>query len=60
MCSLILKYGGYAHGTNKEYGDIKIEDLNDDKNKKEYAIRPSYGDECWKNILKFRIDEEAL
>lgn len=60
MLLLIAKYGGYAHGTNKEHGVITITDLKDEKNKKEYAIRPSYGDKSWLDIMKFRISEESL
>ena len=52
---LIVKYGGYAHGTIGELGEITIEDLDDPKNHKEYAIRPRYGDHCWKELLQFRI-----
>lgn len=54
---IILKYGGYAHGTIGELGEITIEDLNDHTNPKEYAIRPKYGDKCWSELLNFRIDE---
>jgi hypothetical protein len=53
-------YGGYAHGTIKEYGAISITDLQDENNKKEYALRPSFGDKCWLDIMKFRINEEQL
>jgi len=60
MIPLITKYGGYAHGTNKEHGAITIADLKDEKNKKEYAMRPSYGDKCWLDIMKFRVDENSL
>lgn len=60
MVYLILNHGGYAHGTNKEHGSITIEDLKDEKNKKEYAMRPSYNDKCWKDIIKFRVNEESL
>jgi len=60
MLPLIANYGGYAHGTNKEHGAITIADLKDEKNKKEYAMRPSYGDKCWLDLMKFRVSEEAL
>lgn len=55
--SLILKYGGYAHGTIKKLGKIKKEDLEDITNDKEYSIRPKYGDKCWKELLQFRIED---
>ena len=60
MLPLISSHGGYAHGTNKEHGPITIADLKDEKNKKEYAVRASYGDKCWLDIMKFRVKEEAL
>lgn len=55
--SLIAKYGGYAHGTIGELGEITMEDLNDVTNQKEYAIRPKYGDKCWNELLQFRIED---
>lgn len=55
MLPLIVNYGGYAHGTVKENGPITLADLKDEKNKKEYALRPSYGDACWKDILSYRV-----
>ena len=54
---LIWKYGGYAHGTISEHGKKTIEDLNDENNQKEYALRPKYGDKCWVELLNFRVDE---
>ncbi len=53
---LILKYGGYAHGTVQKLGQIKIEDLENPLNDKEYAIRPKYGDKCWKELLAFKTN----
>ena len=53
----ILKYGSYAHGTVGELGKITEDDLNDMNNKKEYALRPKYGDKCWNELLLYRIDE---
>ncbi len=60
MLPLIVNYGGYAHGTLKEHGAITMADLKDEKNKKEYAMRPSYGDKCWSDIMKFRVSEDSL
>jgi hypothetical protein len=60
MIQLIERYGGYAHGTKKEHGPITIADLSDEKNKKEYALRPSYGDACWRAAMEFRVGEDAL
>jgi len=34
--------------------------LKDEKNKKEYAMRPSYGDKCWQDIMKFRVSGDTL
>jgi len=56
MKKLILKFGGYAHGTIEKLGKITAKDLNC-KNTKEYAIRPMYGDKCWKELLKYRIED---
>ena len=53
--NMILKHGGYAHGTIQKLGKITVEDLDSDTNEKEYAIRPKYGDKCWLDLLKFRI-----
>lgn len=60
MLELITKYGGYAHGTNKEHGEITLSNLKDEKNKKEYALRPLYGDKCWTDIMKYRVNDETL
>jgi len=60
MLTLITKHGGYAHGTMDEHGAITMADLKDEKNKKEYAMRPAYGDKCWLDIIKFRVSEESL
>ena len=56
----IVKYGGYAHGTIGELGEITMEDLNDTNNPKEYALRPKYGDKCWIELLNFRMDEIVI
>ena len=53
---LIVSHGGYAHGTVKEHGEITLENLG----KKEFAIRPRYGDNCWKELLNFRVLESEL
>jgi hypothetical protein len=57
MKKIILKYGGYAHGTIQKLGKINQEDLENITNDKEYAIRPKYGDKCWCELLHFRIHE---
>ncbi len=54
---LIIKYGGYAHGTKQKLGNINKQDLDDETNDKEYAIRTKYGDRCWRELMNFRIDE---
>ena len=60
MKSLLLKYGSYAHGSIKKLGPITEDELNDVNNKKEYALRPVYDSELWKNLIKFRIDEDQI
>jgi len=57
---LILRHGNYAHGTFQNLGKITEEDLNNIKNDKEYSIRPKYGDKCWNDLLKFKIDEKDI
>jgi hypothetical protein len=57
---IIVKYGGYAHGTIGELGEITMDDLNDENNQKEYALRPKYGDKCWIELLRFRMDEIVI
>lgn len=54
---LILKYGGYAHGTIKKLGQICKNDLDNTDNIKEYALRPKYGDKCWDELLQYRISD---
>jgi len=54
---IILKYGGYAHGTKHKLGEITKDDLENPINDKEYAIRPKYGDKCWNELLQFRVQE---
>lgn len=54
---IILKHGGYAHGTKQKLGEITEEDLENPTNNKEYAIRPKYGDKCWNELLYFRVQE---
>jgi len=60
MKKLIVSYGGYAHGTIKEHGKITVESLHDENNTKEYAIRPTINDSCWKSLLSFQVDEKDL
>lgn len=54
---IIFKYGGYAHGTVRKLGRIKMNHLKDNSNDKEYAIRPKYGDKCWNELLRYRVNE---
>lgn len=54
---LIVKYGGYAHGTISKHGKITLEDLKKENNSKEYALRPKYNSPLWKELLKYRINE---
>jgi len=56
MKRLIVKYGHYAHGTIGELGKITMDDLNNVTNQKEYALRPKYKDNCWNELLTFKVD----
>jgi hypothetical protein len=60
MIEIIISYGGYAHGTIREHGNITIETINDDKSIKEYAIRPLINDKCWQTLLTYRVNESEL
>ena len=60
IIELIFKYGGYAHGTKAKNGPITLEDLKDENNSKEYDLRPKYGGELWKELLKYRVNESDL
>jgi hypothetical protein len=57
---IVMLYGGYAHGTIKEHGAITIDSLNNENIIKEYAIRPTINDDCWKALMVFRVSESDL
>ena len=57
---LIVLHGGYAHGTIKEHGAITTDSIDVEHVIKEYALRPSINDDCWKAMLPFRISETEL
>lgn len=57
MNGLILRYGNYAHGTLKEYGPISGESLSDGR---EYCLRPTFNDDCWKELLNYTVQESEL
>lgn len=57
LIKLIYSYGCYAHGTKNKLGEITIEDLNNENNDKEYALRIKYNDKCFKELLNYRINE---
>lgn len=57
MIALLLQFGSYAHGTKAVNGEITAESLVDSQNTKEYALRTTYGDDCWKFLLKYRVQE---
>ena len=57
--NIIFKYGNYAHGTLNKNGKRTFDVMNEtDKN--EYAIRPKYGDNCWKELLNFKVDDKNI
>lgn len=55
MVEMVTKYGEYAHGRKKEKGPI-VENL--DNPDIEFCIRPVVGKECWKEIMKFNVNED--
>lgn len=58
--NIVISYGGYAHGTIKEHGIITTESLNDENKIKEFALRPTINDNCWKELMNFRVSETSL
>lgn len=58
MINLLISHGTYAHGTIKENGKITIDNI---KNTiKEYSLRPKINDKCWKEMIKFKIEENEI
>lgn len=56
---IIVAHGIYVHGTIKEQGVITYTSLNE-KGNKEYALRPSFNDVCWKALMLYRVSEESI
>jgi hypothetical protein len=59
MINLLEKYGSYAHGTIKQLGKISKESILNSSNV-EYALRPTYGDDLWSNLLEYRYTKSDL
>jgi hypothetical protein len=57
--NIIMSYGTYAHGTIKNNGKITPESFISENNK-EYAIRVKYGDKCWNDLIKYKINDNEL
>ena len=55
MIEMVKKYGEYAHGRKDEKGPIVDNIFNPDI---EFCIRPVVGKECWKEFMKFDVNEE--
>jgi len=53
MRTLVLEYGGYAHGTVQAQGKICAENL---QTHFIYAIRPKVGTPRWNALMPFRIE----
>ena len=60
LMDIVVLYGGYAHGTIKKLGSITTDSVRDPSNTKEYALRPSFGDKCWRALMPFRVPEESI
>jgi len=60
MLNILVSHGSYAHRTKKENGAITLESLQDPTSMKEYAIRPVFNDACWKELMKYVIEEEDI
>lgn len=59
MIDIIEEFGSYAHGTKKKYGEITKELILENKDI-EYALRPSFGDKCWKKLMEYEISVNEL
>ena len=55
MIEMVKKYGEYAHGRKSEKGPIEDNLFNPDI---EFCIRPVVGKECWKEFMKFNVNED--
>lgn len=60
MKELIVKHGGYAHGSVKQHGPITTKTVFNSDNVKEYALRTTVNDKCWSDMIKFKVDESSL
>ena len=38
-------------------GELTEEELDNQENDKEYAIRPKYGNKCWCELLNYRVHD---
>lgn len=64
IIELIIKYGGYAHGTIRKNGKITLENINKNKIKGyEYALRPNINASkntkkqiLWKELEQFQVE----
>jgi len=54
------KFNFVQNGTIKEHGIITNVSINDKLSTKEYAIRPTINDECWKKLMEFRVQEAEI
>ena len=60
LYKLVIKYGGYAHGTYKKHGEINIENIK--KNNYEYALRcdpnkkKGRNYDLWNELLKYEVE----
>ena len=52
---LLFSYGNYSLDT-KQSDQITIDDLNNPLNQKEFSLSTKYGDDCWKTLMNFRIE----
>jgi hypothetical protein len=57
--NIVFKYGNYAHGTLNKNGKRTFESMNND-DLNEYALRPTYGDNCWNELLEFKVNNNNI
>lgn len=60
MMNVLVEFGTYAHGTKNEHKEITKESLLDPTSRKEYALRMTYNDKCWKRLMIYQIEESSM
>jgi|SaaInl5LU_22_DNA_1037371.scaffolds.fasta_scaffold45750_4 hypothetical protein len=59
MVDLLAKHSSYAHGTKAKLGKISRESIMNNTDA-EYALRTTYGDALWSDLLEYRYTRSDL